>query len=583
MLRRFLRVDARTIYLYSMLTGLAAGLVAVLFQTAVHFVQEAVLLEGYPYSPANPDFRAAATNEAHRWLLLVVPAAGGLVTGVLTHFFGKEARGGGTDQYLDAFHGNAGAVRRRTGVVKFLATTATLGTGGSGGKEGPMTLIGAAIGSLLGHFIRMGARARRTLLLAGAAGGLGAIFRTPLGGAVTAVEVLYREDFETDALVPCIISSVAAYTTFGSILGFGHVLTFRAEVFGNPLELILFAALALLCTLAAFVFVKWHGLVSRVFATLPVPGWVLPAIGGLLVGAIGFVFPQILGTGVPIIQSMLNLIGALSLSDALVLCGALALTKMIATSLTIQSGGSAGLLIPCLFIGAMIGGATGAVFRDLFPTLVPSVAPFVIVGMASFFAAATNASLGALVMTTELTGGYELLPALMLSTVVSLVFSHRWSIYTNQKENKFYSKAHLWDMNPTLLNERRIEEAFPTLHSELIVPANTTLPELRQLSARCNESQFFLSDEEQRYRGSVNVLLLREHEGVPDSLVIGADLAETGSAGVSRDETLLKALEILSGGDSDKIPVTSERGGKGILLGYLTRQDILRYYRTMGA
>ena len=565
-----------------MLTGLAAGLVAVLFQTAVHLVQESVLFPNYPYGPANADFRTKAANEATRWLLLVIPAVGGVITGLLTHFFGAEARGGGTDQYLDAFHGTAGTVRRRTGVLKFLATVATLGTGGSGGKEGPMTLIGAAIGSLVGNVIRMGARARRTLLLAGAAGGLGAIFRTPLGGAVTAVEVLYREDFETDALVPCIISSVTAYTTFGSILGFGHVLRFRAEVFGNPLELILFAGLALLCTLCAFLFVKWHRLLGAVFAALPLPRFALPALGGLLLGGIGYFVPQVLGTGVPVVQSLLDMVNSLSLSDALLLCAALAVTKMIATSLTIQSGGSAGLLIPCLFIGAMLGGATGAVFRHLFPALVPSVAPFVIVGMASFFAAATNASLGALVMTTELTGGYELLPALMLSTVISLVLSHKWSVYTNQKENKFYSKAHLWDMNPALLNQRTIKEAFPKLHTKLILPANTLLPELHRLSERLHESEFFLHDERGRYRGVVNLHRLPEMEGVPQNLLIAVDLAQEARRGVSQTDSLLDALEILSSGDSDKIPVTAERAGKGVLLGYLTRQDILRYYNTIG-
>ncbi len=448
-------MSARKIYLISILVGSAAGVVAVLFFLSIHHLSQLFFEHwaNFPLVQAGGEIDLTTpllVGAPHRWIMFLLPIVGGLGVGLCAHFFHAEATGGGTEIFLDAFHARGGVLKKRTAFVKFLASVCTLSTGGSGGKEGPMTLIGAGVGSLCGRVLQLGARAQRTLLLAGAAGGLGAILRAPLGGAITAVEILYKEDFESDALIPCIISSVTAYTVYTTILGYGRVFTVHVNVAHTVTQFFLFVFLALLCSLCGYCFVVvFHWMKRAVFDRLPVHPIFLPAIGGFFLSVLCLFFPSLLRSGLGVIQQALD--GHFTATSWQLTCGLfllLAFLKMLAVGFTIQSGGSAGTLIPSLFIGAMLGGCIGTAGHELFPTAVPDVNVFIIVGMASFFAAVTNASLGALVIVCELTGSYELLPPLMVVSVIALIFTHRWSLYRHQVTNKFSSRAHAWEMQP---------------------------------------------------------------------------------------------------------------------------------------
>ncbi|MDX1387030.1 MAG: chloride channel protein, partial [bacterium] len=279
----FLRIDSRTIYFYSFLIGCLTGGVAILFYLLIHKLTYLLFDQGarLPLVARESGYQAFGMGDSStRYLLvLVLPAVGGLLVGLLTKYWGKEAKGTGVDTLLDSFHNHSGQMRRRTPFLKFTASTLTLSTGGSAGKEGPMALIGAGIGSLVGRWVKMGARAKRTLLLAGSAGGLGAIFRAPLGGAITAVEVLYKEDFEADALLPCIIASVTAYTIFSSVVGFGHILAFEANLFASPIQLIFYVLLGLFCSGASYVFIwLFRSLRSDFFKKIKIPLYLKPAL-----------------------------------------------------------------------------------------------------------------------------------------------------------------------------------------------------------------------------------------------------------------------------------------------------------------
>ncbi|HKK52639.1 MAG TPA: chloride channel protein, partial [Myxococcota bacterium] len=261
----FGNVNTRTIYLYSILIGVFAGLGALLFdallEQASHLTMHVWAQLPVP-APHGDSIGGGVveTGPPRRWLLVLLPVVGGLISGLLVKTFAPEAEGTGTDGYIDAFHNKGGVMRSRVPLVKSLATLATLASGGSAGKEGPTAQIGAGIGSALGRFIKMGARARRTLMVAGAAAGLGAIFRAPLGGALTAVEVLYKEDLETDALTPAVLGSVTAYTVFCSVRGFSHVFEFEEELFHAPIELVFYAVLGLVCSGAGYLYVRFlHG------------------------------------------------------------------------------------------------------------------------------------------------------------------------------------------------------------------------------------------------------------------------------------------------------------------------------------
>ena len=589
--RFFTQINTRTIYLYSFFTGIIAGGVAILFHLAIHFVLHFGNEKLANMPVLEPGGPVITTEMLHfnpnlAWFF-VLPIIGGIVTGLITHFFAPETAGSGTETFLNAFHNKPEGLRKRTGIVKFFASVSTLGTGGSGGKEGPMMMIGSALGTIFGRLIKMGARAQRTLLLAGAAGGLGAIFRTPLGGAITAVEVLYKEDFESDALIPCIISSVTSYTTFGAYLGYGHMLHFSSDIFHSPIELIFYAFLALVCTFAAFIFVKfYHFIKIYFFDKLPVPSYALPAIGGLMIAIIGLIYPEALGDGLGVVQQAIYGTYSANWITACKFFLILAVMKMLTTSFTIQSGGSAGVLVPSFFIGAMLGGLVGTIFHHFMPHLVPSVTPYIVVGMAAFFAAATNASLGALVMVTELTGGYELLPPLMVVAVISLIFSHRWSVYKNQVANKFFSKAHLWDMSPAILKNITIESAFKELKTKAIIEHSMHYCDIKALARKLHISEFLVQNENQKLLGILTLhdLEFEEEEDLSglDDLLLAEDMIHTEATALSPQDTLFKAMQFLTNTDFDRIPVVDDSKVKSILLGYLTRTDILKFYNELG-
>ncbi len=336
------------------LSALGAAVVFFLLEWAKFFALE--YLAGYAMAkPAGEHLVPfAATTPLHLWLLVLLPAIGGLLSGLIVYTWAPEAEGHGTDAFIDAFHNKQGFVRTRVPFVKGIASVITLATGGSAGREGPIAQIGSGIGSWLGRTLKLNIRERRLMLLAGCAGGLGAIFRAPLGGALTSVEVLYREDLETEGVVLCIISSSVSYAIFTGIFGHQPIFAIPSIQFSSALELLLYAVLGLVCVPFGYMYVKtFYGLRDRFFRKLPIRRALIPAFGGILVGLIALWQPEILSGGYGTIQKAL--MGELPV----VLMFTLAFLKIAATSFTISSGGSGGVFGPSLFIGAMLGGAVG--------------------------------------------------------------------------------------------------------------------------------------------------------------------------------------------------------------------------------
>ncbi len=580
-------VNTRTIYLYSVVIGLLAGLGAVVFNEllslATHVTMHGWAQLAIPEPHGEAGEVLAPDGPPRRWLLVLLPVLGGLVSGLLVKTFAPEAEGTGTDGYIDAFHNRAGVMRARVPLIKSLATISTLASGGSAGKEGPIAQIGAGVGSALGRFIQMGARARRTLMVAGAAGGLGAIFRAPLGGALTAVEVLYKEDVETDALTPAILSSVTAYTVFCSINGFDRVFAYEDTVFHSPLELVFYAVLGLVCSGAGYLYVRFlHGARTAFFDRLPVNKYLVPPIGGLLVGLLGLAFPQVLGQGFGYVQQLISGEAIDGMEATLGVLGALAVFKIATTSFTISSGGSGGVFAPSLFIGAMLGGFVGTLSHQLFPSLVPEVAPFVVVGMGAFFAGVANAPVASLMMVCELTGAYELLPPLMVVATISLITSRRWSIYTSQVDNKFFSGAHLWEMNPNVLRRMRIGDATRGIYGRTaIIPKDLPLDRIHALVAETGETDLVLEDGEGRFAGLIAVKDLDDRDDLEglEALVLADDLVNRRPISLTPDANLIEALQFFGDKEFDKIPIVDGPGHEAQLLGTLQYGDILDFYR----
>ncbi|MDZ7778963.1 MAG: chloride channel protein [Gemmatimonadota bacterium] len=566
-----------------MLGGAAAVLFYEALQAATHLTMEVLARHSVPEPRGEAVGSDLAPGSTRRGVLVLLPVLGGLVSGVLVRRFAPEAEGTGTDGYIDAFHNKSGVMRGRVPVIKSLATIATLSTGGSVGKEGPTAQIGAGIGAAFGRVIRMGARARRTLMIAGAAAGLGAIFRAPLGGALTAIEVLYKEDLETDALTPAVLASVTAYTVFSTVNGFEHVFAFESEGFHAPAQLFVYALLGLLCSGLGIVYVKFlSGSKAHFFDRLPISRYLVPPLGGLLVGATGYFFPQVMGHGLGYVQQLVLGEPMTGIAATTGVLAGLALLKIFTSSCTLSSGGSGGAFAPSLFIGAMLGGSLGQAAQGWFPTLVPDIGPFVVVGMGAFFAGVANAPIASIVMVSELTGAYDLLPPLMLVATIALVTTRRWSIYSGQVDNRFSSPAHLWEMSPGALRQMTVRELADGAYDErAIVPADATLRDLERHSAETGETDLVLRDATGAYAGLVSMSDLAVVDGLEhlDGLVLARDLVNHRGMTLTPEDDLIRALELFAGREFDNIPIVDAREGRERLLGHIAYGDIVAFYK----
>lgn len=439
---------------YSVLVGIVGGLGAAAFYYLLGATQTFFLggFEGY-FPPAAGDevVDHAVQFPQKWWIVLLVPTIGGLICGVLVYTFAPEAEGHGTDALIRAFHRLHGVIRARVPFVKSAASLATIGSGGSAGREGPIAQIGAGFGSYLATCLGLDERDRRLMMLAGASAGIGAIFRAPLGGALFICEVMYSSTaIEAAAVVPCILSSIAAYAVFSSIFGTAHA--FNAPPgphFTGVAELPFYLVFALICALVGYLYVlMFYGMRDRVFRKLPVPNHFKPAIGGLMLGCVAIFLPQIMSGGYGWMQMAID--GRLGLWLMIVLC----IGKIVSTSFTISSGGSGGVFAPSLFIGAMLGGAFGQSCQRLFPSWIDHPDAFVLVGMGGFFAGVARVPLTAVLMICEMCGDYSLLIPLMLVSVMNFtLLSPRWRLYEEQVPAEIDSAAHLGDFKAQLLKQ----------------------------------------------------------------------------------------------------------------------------------
>src|SRR4030095_311193 len=394
--------------LIGFLLGVVAGLGAVALFLSVEFFTTLFLEMGAGYSPPLPGgFQANFSYTLFiekPWLIPLITGLRGLLVGLITTKFSPESEGHGTDAVIDAYHHKSGNIRTRVPLVKVVASSITIGSGGSGGTEGPSGQIAAGFGSLIGKLFKLNEDERRIAVAAGLGAGIGSIFKIPLGGAVFSAEVLYRRDFEVRALIPGLVASVTGYTVFGFVFGWDRLFTIPLDLvkYTNPVSLLLYALVGLISAGVSVGYVKSFYTISDFFAKMQIPKYVKPAIGGVLVGIIGIVFPQILGTSYGWLQIAINQDYSLL---PLYMLGAVIVFKILATSLTIGSGGSAGVFGPSMVIGGMIGAFIGTAFHLIGLFTWMDVSSVIIVAMVSFFGATAKTPISSIIMGSELTGG----------------------------------------------------------------------------------------------------------------------------------------------------------------------------------
>jgi CIC family chloride channel protein len=564
---------------YFVAIGIIAGFGSVIFhylcQLGIHYLMD--MLAGYrPPAPAGEHLLLPPTAQPfNRWMLLFLPALGGLVSGWLVYTFAPEAEGHGTDAAIKAYHHKGGLIRARVPFIKTIASAITLTTGGSGGREGPIAQIGAGFGSFLATRLKLSDRERRIMMAAGIGAGVGSIFRAPLAGALFAAEVLYRDpEFESEVIIPAGITSVVAYCLFCLFYGWGSLFESPPFHFSDPLELGPYLVLALVLVGTAALYVKcFYGVVGVFAAIRSIPNHVKPAIGGLLTGVIGFFWPHTLAFGYGFAQKAINV------ELAIPFLLTLAVGKILTTSLTIGSGGSGGVFGPSVVIGGAMGGVVGKIFHELLPGVVTEPGAFVVVGMAGFFTAVSNAPISTIIFVSEMTNSYHLLlPSLMVCSVAYMA-ARPWTIYQCQVKSKVDSPAHAGEFFVDILQSIRVSDLMHLVKEVNLVPDNMPFLEFKSYFSECEQHYFPVMDGNKRLIGVFSINDIRGVLFAPEieHLVVMKDIGASDLIVTTPEEDLNAVLQKFTTKNIDSLPVV-RADDHGILIGMLNRREVIAFY-----
>ncbi len=563
---------------YFVLIGIIAGLGAVLFHylcgLGMHYFLD--MMAGYrPSNPAGEHLLLPSTDTPlNRWILLILPALGGIFSGWLVYTFAPEAEGHGTDAAIDAYHHKGGLIRARIPIIKTIASTITLTTGGSGGREGPIAQIGAGFGSFLATKFNLSERERRIMMAAGIGAGVGSIFRAPLAGALFAAEVLYRDpDFESEVIIPAGISSVVAYCIFCLVFGWGSLFDSPDFKFQNPLELGPYIVLAGVLVLTGVLYVKVFYGVIDLFKKLKVPNHIKPAIGGLLTGIIGFFLPYTLAFGYGMAQD------AIFNKVAIATLLALAIGKIFTTSFSIGSGGSGGVFGPSVVIGGAMGGAVGQIFHILIPTIVTQPGAFVIVGMAGFFTAVSNTPISTIIFVSEMTNSYHLLLPSLLVCSLCYLLAKRWTIFENQVKSRVDSPAHAGEFMMDILQTIKVENLTHLVKDVRCVNEDMPFSKFKKIFQTTKQHYFPVMNGKGEFSGIFSSTDIREviFTSHLEDLVVMKDIMISTLITTTPSEDLNTVLHKLTQKNIDALPVVKEEDHNAFL-GLIYRRDIISHY-----
>jgi CIC family chloride channel protein len=574
--------------------GVVAGLGAVAFYYLITLVTDTLLVgvAGLTLPSEGTAVAAQLTWASSFPRVLFVPvliALGGLAVGVLSSRLAPEVAGHGTDATIRAFHRADGRVRFRAPILKTFTSAITLGTGGSGGREGPVSQIGGGFGSMWADLVHLGDRDRRIALATGMGAGIGAVFRAPLGGAVYSAEILYTGDFEPEVIVPAIIASVVSYSVYSSILGFHTLFATPSALVSyafDPGRLPLYAVLGVVCGAMGILFTWMYHRTEGWFATRRWPLLLRPAVGGAVAGGIFLgayvLLPQqahfaalsSLSVGYGFVQAAM--LGDLSSGSFTALVVTLLLAavflRMVMTSFVVGSGGSAGLFGTSVVVGAFLGTAIGGTFHTLLPALVPLpvVAVFSIIGMMSFFGGISKAPLGVLIMVVEMAGSYAILPAAMLSIFIAYVVTGRSHLYSEQLPSRIESPAHRDEYRSYFLSGIPIG-AIARQDSEFVRPS-TTVREALELAVRHGHAMISV-EEDGEWFGAVRLLDLVAVPVERREDLRCLDFVRPLDLALPSDLSSLEALRRMDARGVDVAVVVSTEGPSRVV-GLVTRRGI---------
>lgn len=507
------------------------------------------------------------------YVILAAPMIGGLIVGPIIYFLAREAKGHGVPEVMQAIILKGGLIRPRVAFVKAIASSITIGTGGSVGREGPIVQIGSSIGSTLGAFFRVSPNRMKTFVGCGAAAGIAAAFNAPIAGALFAVEILLG-DFTFMQFSPIVISSVTA--TVVSHIFEGDFAAFQVPPYElvSPYELVFYFILGILCALISAVFIKFLYYCEDFFDDrLKIPEYLKPMLGGLIIGVIALLVPQILGLGYDSINDALH--GRMIWYFAFILI----FIKIIATSITLGSGGSGGIFTPSLFLGAMGGFAFGWFVHTMFPGITASPGAYALVAMGGLVAGTTHAPITAIIIVFELTNDYNIILPLMITCIISMLVSlkiSRESIYTLKLVHR---NIHL--KNGTEINIMKsifVKDVYS--RSAVTIPLHANFNEIVKIVLSESENCFPVVDAKGRLDGLILLNDVRDHlfeRDILKDVLIADDIAVKDFAAVTPEDNCQVVLDTFKEINYEGLPVVDPKNRKK-LLGMIWRKDIWNAY-----
>ncbi len=549
----------------AIIIGVLAGFGAILIRlmikliSGVSFPGNSILLDNIANSP---------------WYFkILLPALGGLIVGPIIYFFAKEAKGHGVPEVMQSMILKGGKIRPRVAVIKAIASSITIGTGGSVGREGPIVQIGSSIGSSVAQFFRASNNRTKTFVGCGAAAGIAAAFNAPIAGALFAVEIIMR-DFAFANFSPIVIASVMATVISHHYEGNFAAFQVPAHNLVSVYELIFYAILGLLCAVVSFIFIKTLYYSEDFFDDhLKIPGYLKPALGGLIIGITAIFFPEIMGIGYDSINNALH--GQTFWHLAFVLI----FIKIFATSITLGSGGSGGIFAPSLFLGAMVGSSFGWFVHNLFPDITALHGAYALVAMGGLVAGTTHAPITAIIIVFELTNDYKIILPLMITCILSTVFSSKFSresIYTLKLLQKNINLKDGSEVN--VMKSIYVKDIYSD-HIE-IIPEKTRFDDVVNAVISGKIPYFIVTDSKGYASGILSLHDINDHlfdRDMLQNLIIAKDMSNDEIITIPLEENCQEALDKMSKYNLEGLPVVDLKKPRKVL-GMIWRKDILDAY-----
>ena len=553
------RVQATKLIIVPCLTGILTGAAAIGFVELLNFVQWCAI--GSTELPLRvvPDLR---------WYHVVLaPAVGGLIVGPLVRFLAPEAEGHGVPEVIEAVMLRGGRIRKRVAAVKSLASALTIGTGGSVGREGPIVQIGAGVGSAVGQLLKFPAEQTKTLAACGAAAGIAAVFNAPIAGAFFALEVI-TGNFAMPSFSPVILASVLSTVVTRAYFGDHPAFIVQPYELQSVYEIVTYAGLGLFCGGVAVVFVWVMDRFESWAGRVPIPKLWRPAAGGLLLGVLIVFIPNLYGVGYATMDGALK--GGIPWQWLALLLG----MKMIATSLTLASGGSGGVFLPSLYLGAVAGGLYGFAVHALLPNVTAGSGAYALVGMAGVLSAATHSPITAMILLFEVTGDYKIILPVMvvvtLATVVGRALKED-SLYTLQLSRRGIALHRREDV---IMRTHTVGEVMqPAVH---VLDDRTVIGDVVQHFLEREAVLAYVVDAARRFLGTISIHDIKDPEVLAlGPLVLARDVAEPYVHAVAPKDTLADCMDQFLLSEHEELPVI-DRDGR--LVGVVSRRDVLRVY-----